>query len=68
MTERFFMVVQTGSVYTLSELQEAATAEGEPLDLSPLTEVYPRVENPGDDPDSYDDWTTDPDQQWRPVD
>ena len=59
-TEQYFMVPETGSVYSITELRELER-EGYPCDLSGMCEVYPRVKNP----DDYccEDWTDDPDEE-----
>lgn len=55
--QRYFMVPETGSVYTLTEL-EGLKAEGYGYDLAALYEVWPAV---ADSDDSYpSDWTEDP--------
>ena len=55
--QRYFMVPETGSVYTLVGLEELKV-EGYGYDLAALYEVWPAVA----DPDASDpsDWTEDP--------
>lgn len=55
--QRYFMVPETGSVYTLSELEELK-AEGYSWDPDALCEVWPVVADPDDSDPS--DWTEDP--------
>lgn len=55
--QRYFMVLETGSVYTLTEL-EGLKAEGYGYDLAALCEVWPAVADPVDSDPS--DWTEDP--------
>lgn len=55
--QRYFMVPETGSVYTLSELEELK-AEGYGYDISALCEVWPVVAAPDDS--NPDDWTDTP--------
>lgn len=58
--EHYFMVPETGAVFTITELLELDKA-GFPSDLSRMIEVYPRVKNPDDS--CYKDWTDDPDEE-----
>ena len=55
-TEQYFMVPETGAVFTLTELRELDKA-GFPSDLSRMIEVYPRIQNPNDY--CSEDWTED---------
>lgn len=58
--EHYFMVPETGAVFTITELRELDKA-GFPSDLSRMIEVYPRVKNADDY--CYEDWTDDPDEE-----
>lgn len=55
---RYFMVTDTGSVYTEEEVIEINAAADIETDWSELCEVWPLVENPDDsDPEDWtDDW------------
>ena len=55
---RFYMVIETGSVYSEDEIKEYEAQEGVKVDWSAYKEVWPLVENA--DESLCEDWTDDP--------
>lgn len=52
---RYFMIIETGSVYTEEEIREWDESDEEnELDCDEICEVRPKVENPDDS--NPDDW------------
>nr|DAS36748.1 MAG TPA: hypothetical protein [Caudoviricetes sp.] len=52
---RYFMIIETGSVYTEEEIREWDESDEEnELDWDEICEVRPKVENPDDS--NPDDW------------